>query len=257
MFKYAIARTPGRSLTDGISQTPELGKPIYELALKQHQNYIEALRQCGLEVKVLEPKEEFPDSTFIEDNALCTPKGVAILSRPGALTRREEAKLPDLRDALDEHFSIIEEIEEPGTVDPGDILMVGEHFYVGVSGRTNDSGADQVIRILEKYGMTAEKVEVTGILHLKDDVVYLDNNTLIVAEAYADHPTFSRYNRLVVENDEYYAVNSLWVNGKVIVPEGYPKIEQKIRDAGYEVVLIDMSEFKKVTGSLTCLSLRF
>ena len=105
--------------------------------------------------------------------------------------------------------------------------------------------------------MTAETVEVTGILHLKDDVVYLDNNNLIVAKAYEHHPAFAPFNKLVVDDDEYYAVNSLWINGTVIVPQGFPKIEQQIRDCGYHVELIDTSEFEKITGSLTCMSLRF
>ena len=136
-------------------------------------------------------------------------------------------------------------------------MMVGDHYYIGLSGRTNQAAADQITSILEKYGMTAETVPVTGILHLKDDVVYLDNNNLIVAKAYENHPAFANFNKLVVDDDEYYAVNSLWINGKVIVPEGFPKTEQKIRDCGYEVILINTSEFEKITGSLTCMSLRF
>lgn len=257
MFTTAIARTPSRSLIDGISQTPEMGKPDYELALKQHERYVEILRELGLKVTVLESAEDFPDSVFIEDNALCTPHGVAIISRPGADTRRDEVKLPDLRAALAEHYDTIEEVVDPGTVDPGDILMVGDHYYIGISHRTNDAAADQIIMILEAHGMTGEKVKVEGILHLKDDVVYLDKKDLIVAKAYENHPAFADYNKIVVDDDEYYAVNSLWINGTVIVPEGFPKTEKAIRDAGYEVVLINTSEFEKITGSLTCMSLRF
>ena len=242
MFKYAIVRRPSHSLIDGISQTPEMGKPDYDLALQQHDRYVEILRECGLEVTVLEANEDYPDSVFIEDNALCTPRGVAILSRPGAESRRGEASLPDLREALARYYDDIEQVVEPGTTDPGG---------------TNQAAADQITAILEKHGMTAETVPVTGILHLKDDVVYLDNNNLIVAKAYEDHPAFANFNKLVVDDDEYYAVNSLWINGKVIVPEGFPKTEQKIRDCGYEVILINTSEFEKITGSLTCMSLRF
>ena len=257
MFHHAIVRRPSRSLIDGISQTPEKGRPNYELALAQHDTYVELLRKLGLEVTVLEANEDFPDSVFIEDNALCTPHGVAILSRPGAESRRKEAELPDLRRALAEHYDIIEQVVDPGTVDPGDIMMVGDHYYIGLSHRTNEAAANQIIEILGHHGMTGEKVEVTGILHLKDDVVYLDNNTLIVAKSYEHHPAFANFKKLVADDDEYYAVNSLWINGTVIVPEGFPKIEQKIRDAGYPVELINTSEFEKITGSLTCMSLRF
>lgn len=257
MFHYAIVRKPSHSLIDGISQTPEKGKPDYALAIKQHQEYVTALKNCGLEVTVLEANEEYPDSVFIEDNALCTPNGVAILSRPGAESRRGEASLPDLHDALSRHYDIIEQVIEPGTVDPGDIMMVGNHYYIGLSRRTNQAAADQITQILGRYGMTTETVAVTGILHLKDDVVYLDNNTIIVAKSYEHHPAFETFNKVVVDDDEYYAVNSLWINGKVIVPKGYPKTERQIRDLGYEVMLIDTSEFEKITGSLTCMSLRF
>ena len=257
MFKYAIVRRPARSLIDGISQTPEMGKPDYELALQQHDQYVQILRKLGLEVTVLEANEDYPDSVFIEDNALCTPHGVAILSRPGADSRRGEASLPDLRQALEKYYDEIKQVVEPGTTDPGDIMMVGDHYYIGLSHRTNQAAADQILDILQRHGMTGETVEVTGILHLKDDVVYLDNSTLIVAKAYENHPAFANFKKLVVDDDEYYAVNSLWINGTVIVPRGYPKIEKQIRDCGYPVVLIDTSEFEKITGSLTCMSLRF
>lgn len=257
MFKHAITRQPGRSVADGISQTPELGKPDYELALKQHHNYVNLIKQCGLEVTELEANEAYPDSCFIEDNALCTEKFV-ILSRPGAVTRREEAKLPDLRQALLKFYpeDKIFEIQEPGLVDPGDILMIGEHFYIGISHRTNQAAADQIAKILADHGYTSETVAVKGVLHLKDDVVYLANNDIIVAKIMENHPQFSQYNQIVADEDDYYAVNSLWINNKVLVPTGHPKIEQKIREAGYEVILIDMSEYEKITGSLTCLSLR-
>ena len=128
MFHYAITRRPSRSLINGISQTPEKGKPDYERAMQQYDQYVALLRQCGLAVTVLEPNEEYPDSVFIEDNALCTPHGVAILSRPGAESRRGEASLPDLRQALSQHYDTIEQVEAPGTVDPGDIMMVGDHY---------------------------------------------------------------------------------------------------------------------------------
>ncbi len=257
MFKYAIARTPGRSLMDGISQTPELGKPIYELAIEQHQGYVKALEQCGLEVVVLDANEDFPDSTFTEDVAICT-REMAVITRPGADARRGEAKLDDLRDALKRFYGDnIYEITEPGIMDGGDVMMVGDHFYIGVSERTNQAGAEQLAGFLAKHGMTSEIVPVVGILHLKDDVTYLAGNDVVIAKEYENHPAFAKFNKLVADEDEYYAVNSLWINDKVIVPIGYPKIEAKIREAGYEVILVEMSEFRKITGSLTCLSLRF
>ena len=257
MFKNAIVRQPGRSLINGLTKTPEYGVPDYDLALVQHQGYVQILKQLGLAVTELAPNEAFPDSCFIEDNALCTAECV-IICRPGAETRRAEADLPDLHAAL-EHFygSKIERIVAPGTVEPGDIQMIGDHFMVGLSDRTNRQGAEQIITLLKKYGYTGEIIEVKNFLHLKDDISYLDNNNMVVAEHFKDDPAIAKFNRLVVPTEEYYAANVLLINDQVIVPAGYPVIENLIKQAGYSVITCNMSEFRKINGSLTCLSLRF
>ena len=258
MFRYAIARRPGQSMINGITQTPELGKVDIDLALKQYDQYLEALDYCGLDVTLLEPNEEFPDSCFVEDTALCTPNGV-IISRPGAESRRGESQLPDLQAAIRKHYDEdkIRSIVEPGLVEPGDIVMADGHFFIGISKRTNQAGADQVIKYLEEFGLTGETIEVVNLLHLKGDMTYLDNNTMVVSEYYKDRAELSNYKKIVVPADEAYAANTLWINGKVLLPEGYPKMASLIREAGYEVVTVGMSEFMKITGSLTCLSLRF
>lgn len=256
-FTHAIVRKPGRSLIDGISQTPEMGKPIYEVALKQHAAYVKALKACGLEVTVLEANEDFPDSTFVEDVAICT-RDMVVLTRPGAETRRLEAKLPDMWITLERFYGDkIYEIEAPGLLDGGDVVMAGDHFYIGLSKRTNQSGAEQLASYLEKHGYTAEIVPILGILHLKGDISYLTNNDVVVTCETAKRPIFAKYNQIVADDDEIYAANCIWLNGKVIVSEGYPKIADKIRQAGYEVILVPMTEYHKITGSLTCLSLRF
>jgi dimethylargininase len=124
MFTYAIVRTPAKSMIDGIT-TANLGVPDYEKALRQHQAYVEALRACGLTVITLPAAEDFPDSCFVEDTALLT-KRCAIIARPGAPTRQgEEAAVLEL---LPRHFDHIESIVAPGTIEPGDIMMVGDHF---------------------------------------------------------------------------------------------------------------------------------
>lgn len=139
MFKKAIVRIPGKSLINGLS-TAGLGLPDYDLALKQHKNYIEALKKCGLEVIILQPNEKYPDSTFVEDVALLT-KECAIITNPGALSRRGETT--EIKIVLKDHYSNIEEIKGPGTVEAGDIMMVDSHFYIGLSERTNEEGANQ------------------------------------------------------------------------------------------------------------------
>ena len=143
MFNNVIVRRPARSLVDGITSAPELGKPDYELALKQHDAYIEALKSCGVQVTVLEALEEYPDSCFVEDTAVLTKK-CAIISNPGAETRRGESAL--MVDTIKKFYSDdqIEYIKSPGTMEGGDVMMVGDHFYIGLSARTNEEGCRTV-----------------------------------------------------------------------------------------------------------------
>lgn len=256
MFKNIIVRRPGKSLCDGITSAPELGKPDYEVALKQHDNYIEALKKCGCEVTVLEAMEDFPDSCFVEDTAVLT-KNVAIISRPGADTRREESKY--IVDTIKEFYPEykIEYIVEPGTMEGGDVMMVGNHFYIGKSERTNEEGCRQFIEILEKYGHTGSVVEMKEMLHLKTGVNYLENNHLLAAGEFLENEEFSKYQKYEIPKEEAYAANCIWVNDKVIVPEGYPKVKALVESMGYEVLTVDTSEYRKIDGGLSCLSLRF
>ncbi len=256
-FKHTIVRRPSRSFINGITSSPELGKPDYDNAIKQHDKYIETLKTCGVDVTVLEPNEEFPDDCFIEDDALCTPK-VAIISRPGALTRRKEVNQLDLREALGKFYDNIEQIEAPGTIEPGDIAMVGDHYLIGLSDRTNEEGARQMIALLEKYGMSGEMVEMKDMLHFKTGMSYIENNTVLVLDTFADNPVFDRFEKVIVPSDEAYAANSIWVNDTIITPAGYPKVKAKLEALGkYRVVECDTSEYRKVDGGLSCLSLRF
>lgn len=257
-FKHTIVRRPGRSLSEGITSAPELGKPVYENAIVQHDNYIETLKQCGVDVTVLEANEGFPDSCFVEDNALCTPK-VAIISRPGAPTRRGEVELPDLREALSKFYDNIEQIEAPGTIEPGDIAMVGDHFLIGLSDRTNEEGARQMIAHLEKYGYTGEMVEMADMLHFKTGMSYLENGIVLVLDTFSTNPVFERFEKkVIVPSDEAYAANSIWVNDTIITPKGFPKTKAALEALGcYRVIECDTSEYMKVDGGLSCLSLRF
>ncbi len=256
-FKHTIVRRPGKSLSNGITSAPELGKPVYEAAIKQHDKYIELLKTCDVDVTLLEANEDFPDSCFIEDNALCTPN-VAIISRPGAETRQREVQLPELREALSKFYDNIEEIKAPGTIEPGDIAMVGDHYLIGLSDRTNEEGARQMIALLEKYGMTGEMVEMKDMLHFKTGMSYIENNIVLVLDTFASNPVFDRFEKVVVPSDEAYAANSIWINDTIITPAGYPKVKEKLEKLGkYRIIECDTSEYRKVDGGLSCLSLRF
>jgi len=255
MFKNIIARRPCPSVTEGIS-TAGLGKPDYELALKQHDAYLAALKKCGVEITLLEANNEFPDSCFVEDVALCT-KNCAIITRPGAQSRRGEAMLPDMKSALEKFFGNIEVIKGPGTIEAGDIMMAGDHFYIGLSARTNKEGANQMTGYLEKYGMTASVVPLKEVLHLKTGLSYLENNNLLACGEFLYKPEFIKFNRIEISPDEAYAANCIWVNDNVLIPEGYPKAQKTVEALGYRVIPVDTSEYKKIDGGLSCLSLRF
>jgi dimethylargininase len=253
MFKNAIVRKPSARIIKGLSSV-NMGKPDYLKALEQHQRYIETLRICGLEVKIMDANPEYPDSTFIEDIALCTPH-FAVIANPGALSRQGETE--GIKMVLQEFFKSIEEIISPGTLEAGDVMMIGNHFFIGMSDRTNNEGADQLILILKKYGMTGSKIPLFKLLHLKSGVSYLENNNMLVSGELINNKEFGRFNLIRIDDEESYAANSLWINGTVIVPEGFPKTTRKIEKAGYETITLDVSEFRKIDGGLSCLSLRF
>lgn len=255
-FKNAIVRRPCKALVDGITSAPELGKPDYELALKQHDDYIEALKECGVEVTVLEADERYPDSCFVEDPAIVTRK-CAIITNPGTDSRNGEKY--EIIDAIKKFYpeDKIEYIEPPATIEGGDVMMVDDHFYVGRSARTNEEGIKQLTDILAKYGMTCSEVPLTEVLHLKTGVNYLENNNMLVSGEFIDKPDFEKFNKVVVPDEEAYASNCVWMNDKVIVPEGYPTVLQAVKDLGYETIVVDTSEYRKIDGGLSCLSLRF
>jgi dimethylargininase len=252
-FTNAIVRTPCAQMTRGLSST-DLGKPDYTLALKQHHEYVLALETCGLKVRVLPPDDNYPDSTFVEDTALLT-EGLAIITHPGAESRKGE--IHSMSTVINEFFDSVAYILDPGTLEAGDVMMVGKHFFVGLSERTNIEGAQQLNSILERHGMKLTVVEIKDMLHLKSGVSYLENNMLLAVEQFESLSAFGHLDILPVPAQEAYAANSVWINDTVLVPDGYPVTLQNIMSAGYEVIVLDMSEFRKLDGGLSCLSLRF
>jgi dimethylargininase len=253
MFSNAIVRTPCKNFINGLT-TADLGTPDYNTALEQHQKYIEALQACGLNVTVLDPDEQHPDSTFVEDTALITPY-CAVITNPGAPSRKGETE--EIKNVLKKYFSDIYEIKEPGTLEAGDVMMVDKHFYIGLSERTNAAGSIQLINILSSHGLTGSTVSLENILHLKSGVSYIENNNLLVSKFFVNSPEFQEFNLLLVDEDESYAANSLWINDKVLIAAGFPKTKDKIANAGYKVIEVDVSEFRKLDGGLSCLSLRW
>jgi dimethylargininase len=255
-FTHAITRKPANSFPYGIT-TAALGKPDLELALTQHNQYCSALVQLGLQVDVLPVLELFPDSVFVEDVAIVEPD-FAVLTRPGAIPRRDEAQemLPELK----KYFKRIYQIEGNATLDGGDICKADDIYYIGLSARTNLEGAQQLASILNYYGYRSELIDIRrlqGILHLKSAVNYLGEDTLLLDPRLAAIWPFSGYSKLVVPLDEAYAANCLRVNEVLLVPFGFPDTLELVTNAGFDALLLDVSEYRKMDGGLSCLSLRW
>ncbi|MCG8685885.1 MAG: arginine deiminase-related protein [Desulfobacterales bacterium] len=253
MFKNAIVKRPCKNMVKGITEA-NLGTPDYSLACNQHGAYINALKSCGVSVTILEADESCPDSVFIEDTCLVTPH-CAVITRPGADSRKGETLA--VKTAMTAFDLPIETIKAPGSLDAGDVMMVGSHFYVGLSDRTNKEGFEQLETILNKYGMTASAVTLTSVLHLKTGISYLENNILLAWGEFLTKPELETFTIIEVPDQEAYAANSLWVNDKVIVPAGFNQTRDLIKEKGYETIEVDVSEFRKLDGGLSCLSLRF
>ncbi len=253
MFTKAIVRRPSQSLIQGIT-TADLGLPDFSLALKQHDAYIEALQTCGLAVTILEANEEYPDSVFVEDTAVVTGN-IATLSNPGPTSRKGElaAIEPDIRSA----FETVYQIESPGTFEGGDVLQVEQNFYVGLSDRTNLAGFKQFSEFMKNHSFTCLAIDMKDILHLKTGLSFLGDNSLLLVEAFENEPNFSSYRRIVVDEKEAYAANCIRVNDYVLLPSGYSRVSANLKTEGFNVIELDMSEFQKLDGGLSCLSLRF
>jgi dimethylargininase len=255
-FRNAIVRPPSRNFSDGLT-TSLLGSPSLADALLQHQAYCNALSSLGIELTSLNPDDRYPDSTFVEDAAIVTER-CAIITRPGAPSRMGE--IVDVAASLARFYPRLKSIVAPGTVDGGDVCEAGNHFFIGLSQRTNESGAEQLKNLLEDSDYTASFIDirnVPNILHLKSGLAYLDNNEMVAIEPLAKHESLRTYEILKVDAADTYAANCVWINDVVMVAAGFPRLEESLSQHGYDVVALDMCEFEKMDGGLSCLSLRF
>ncbi len=256
MFTKAIVRPPAPNFSQGLTEA-NLSAPDFERARKQHEAYCAALTQCGLTLTRLAPDPDYPDSTFVEDTAILTNR-CAVLAQPGASSRRGE--IESMRNTLADFFPALMSIEPPGTLDGGDVCEAGRNFFVGVSERTNEAGAQQLAALLEPFGHACSSVDIrneSGLLHLKSGLAYLGDNRLAVAKSLTGRAEFAGYDLVVVNSSEQYAANCVRVNNQVLVAAGYPAFTGKLRDLGYETITLEMTEFQKMDGGLSCLSLRF
>lgn len=252
MFVKAIVRHVPATISAGIT-TSDLGKPDTRKAREQHRAYVAALEACGLEVTVLDEDERYPDSVFVEDTAVVTDR-CAIVTNPGAADRRGE--IYQVEETLASLYEEVERIVDPGTVDGGDVLQVGDHFYVGLTRRTNRAGAEQLEAILQGYGFGVSFVGLRRYLHLKTGVAYLGGDDLIVTGELVEKDEFRGFDKIIVPPEEEYGANCIRVNDRVLVVAGCETAKRGIVERGYEIVELETSEFQKVDGGLSCLSLR-
>ena len=254
-FTWAIVQPPSDSFAAGLT-TATLGAPDLVLARAQHAQYCLALQQRGVTVLSLPDTSAYPDSTFVEDTAIVTRHG-AIIARPGAPSRAGEVTA--IRLVLERKYGSVAAIAAPGTLDGGDICQAGQHFLIGLSERTNDEGARQLIHYLGQWGYTASTISIRDnreLLHLKSGISWLGNNTLLVTAVLAGHPALGGYEQLITSAGESYAANCVRVNDAVLMAAGFPGIARRVAALGREVVTLDVSEFAKMDGGLSCLSIR-
>ena len=221
------------------------------LAARQHAGYEAALRELGLKVEHQEELTEHPDAVFVEDTALVLDE-VAIVTRPGEPTRRGETAhiAPVLA-----RYRPVAIIEEPATLEGGDIVRLGKRLFVGLSSRSNQAGADQLRDIVARFGYTVETVHLEGALHLKSAVSALDHETILVNSEWVDTDRFDAKRIVPVPKDEPLAANALAINGIVIVSDAYPRTRERLERAGFLTKAVTVTELHKAEAGVTCMSL--
>ncbi len=252
-FNSAIVRSPGKSVVDGL-RANEGPAPVFESIVAEHQAYIVALRRAGAEVIVLDALEQFPDSMFVEDPALVFSQA-AVLLRPGAPTRRDEAQ--ELAPTLAARFPAVLRLSE-GFADGGDILVTPNRVLIGLSARTNEAGAAALRKLLRSIGLESQVVEVPrGTLHLKSDCSLIDEETVLATEALAKSGILDEFRIMLVPDDERGATNALRINDVVFVKAGCPRTLDMLVNHGLNVLPLPVSEIGKVDAGLSCMSLRW
>jgi len=253
-FSNAIVRTPGRSIAQGL-RAEDLGNPDPQRFVREHHDYVKALEDAGVRVDILPALEEFPDSVFIEDSALCLPQG-AVALRPGAITRTGEALI--MADILKSYFDDVRSIAEGGFIDGGDILVSAHEIIVGLSARTDAAGAKALQDCVASWGERVRVLQTPpDILHFKTACGLLDEETILLTGELDRADFFTAYRCLLVPEGEEAAANAITVNGRVFISDGFPKTAELLDSSGYSVVTIATAEAAKVNGGLSCMSLRF
>jgi dimethylargininase len=251
MSRKALVRRPSPHVADGLVTHIERSLVDPELALQQWQGYVQTLEDAGWEVTEVAPAPELPDSAFIEDT-LVVYGDMAVVTRPGAEQRRPEVAAAE-RAVRDAGYRVVG-IVEPGTLDGGDVLKFGGTVYVGQGGRTNAEGVRQLTEYLSVVGATVVPVPLTKVLHLKSAVTALPDGTIIGYEPLVDDKDV--YDRFMAVPEEPGSHVVLLEDNKLLMSSRAPETAAMLRDLGYDIVSVDIGEFEKLEGCVTCLSVR-
>lgn len=253
-FTHAIVRKPSHSITDGL-RAVDIGAPDIDLFSRHHSDYIAALASTGAKVTTLEAMEDFPDSVFIEDAALCLDEG-AIVMRPGAPSRLGEAAA--IAPVLSGFYDEVVAIEGTGYIEGGDVLTTVREILVGTSARTDSSGIEELRRLAARWGYDVRKVKTPeGVLHFKTDCSLLDEETILATQRLSASGCFNGYRIIHTAEGEEACANAIRFNELVLMPSGFPKTAELLDKAGYTIRTIGNSEAAKLDGGMSCLSLRF
>ena len=243
-----LTREPGPSFVRAISPHPEQHNIDPKRALTQHRAYTQALKNTGAALIVLAPVDDFPDGPFVEDTAIIFPDRAVIC--PMKETSRI-GETESIRLKLAQHLPI-KTLTSPAQLDGGDVLQTEHTIFVGLSRRSNEEGAKALSAHTKKTIIT---VPVLQGLHLKTSATYLGNNVIVLHSASVAAEAFKNFDCIEVNDGEQYAANCLAVGKTILIPAGYGRIAGEIMRRGFTVVELEMSEFEKADGGLTCLSL--
>jgi len=222
-----------------------------DTARAQHRGYVDALKQLGCDVLELPAEADLPDSVFVEDTAFILPEA-AVITRPGADSRKPETA--SIAQALSPHTKLLY-LQEPATLDGGDVLIVGKKIFIGLSTRSNEDAINQLNNLLKEYGYSVTGVQLHDCLHLKSAVTRVDDKTLLVNKNWVDTEHFANYELIEVDPSEPHAANCLPIGDSIIFPTSFPKTRTKLEERGYNIVSVEVDELAKAEGAVTCCSL--
>ena len=221
------------------------------VARSQHHGYVQAIKEIGWAVLELPAEPDLPDSVFVEDTAVVLPE-VALITKPGADSRKPETK--SITEALNPYRQLVF-IESPGSLDGGDVLVLGKKIFVGLSTRSNMAAVEQMNQLLGNYGYKTHGVEMHDCLHLKTAVTSVGDRTLLINRKWVDVKNFEGFEFIDVDESEPFAANCLPLGDSIIFPVTFPKTAARLTGRGYQIRPVVVEELAKAEGAVTCCSL--